>query len=121
MEIRMRPAETVIITGSRRLIGSALVNKLSARFCLVGFDKIAHRTPPPTAEYVCIDLTDEHAVKAAFERVRIAYGDRIASVIHLATYYDLSGTPFGPAVTWPWREPKVTSRRASVTGALSWS
>ena len=89
----MPPAETVIITGSSGFIGSALVNKLAGSFRLVGFDKIANRTPPPAAECVCIDLTDEHAIKSAFERVRIAYGDRIASVVHLAAYYDLSGEP----------------------------
>lgn len=89
----MAPVETVIITGSSGFIGSALVNKLAGRFKLVGLDKIAHRTPPPTAECVCIDLTDEDAIKAAFERVRIAYGNRIASVVHLAAYYDLSGEP----------------------------
>ena len=86
-------AETVIITGSSGFIGSALVNKLSGRFKLVGFDKIAGRSPPPAAECVCIDLTDEEAIAAAFERVRTAYGDRIASVVHLAAYYDLSGEP----------------------------
>jgi nucleoside-diphosphate-sugar epimerase len=32
-------------------------------------------------------------VNAAFERVRYAYGNRIASVIHLAAYYDFSGEP----------------------------
>jgi hypothetical protein len=32
-------------------------------------------------------------MKGAFERIRIAYGERIASVIHLAAYYDLSGEP----------------------------
>ena len=30
---------------------------------------------------------------AVLERVRIAYGKRIASIIHLAAYYDLSGEP----------------------------
>lgn len=87
----MPPADTVIITGSSGFIGSALVNKLAGHFRLVGFDKIASRTPPPAAECVCIDLTNRDAIEAAFERVRIAYGDRISSVVHLAAYYDLSG------------------------------
>jgi nucleoside-diphosphate-sugar epimerase len=85
--------DTVIITGSSGYIGSAVVNKLAGRFKLVGFDKIAGHTPPPAAECVCIDLTSKEAISAAFERVRIAYGERIASVIHLAAYYDLSGEP----------------------------
>ncbi len=86
-------SQTVIITGSTGFIGSALVHKLSSRFGLVGFDRIASHAPPPQAECVCIDLTSEEGVKGAFERVRIAYGPRIASVIHLAAYYDLSGEP----------------------------
>ena len=84
---------TVIVTGSSGFIGAALINKLSSGFSLVGFDRMASSAPPPAAECVCIDLTSEDAVKAAFERVRIAYGDRIASVVHLAAYYDLSGEP----------------------------
>jgi nucleoside-diphosphate-sugar epimerase len=84
---------TVIVTGSSGFIGAALINKLSSGISLVGFDRMASSGPPPAAECVCIDLTSEDAVKAAFERVHIAYGDRIASVVHLAAYYDLSGAP----------------------------
>jgi nucleoside-diphosphate-sugar epimerase len=89
----MEPKDVIIITGSSGFIGSALINKLAGRYRLVGFDRIATRMPPPAAECVCIDLTNEDAVKAAFDRVRIAYGHRIASVVHLAAYYDLSGEP----------------------------
>ncbi|HEY2863864.1 MAG TPA: vitamin K epoxide reductase family protein [Casimicrobiaceae bacterium] len=87
----MPKREVVVITGSNGFIGSALINTLASRFALVGFDKIASHSPPPAAECVCIDLTSEQGVKGAFERVRIAYGKRIASVVHLAAYYDLSG------------------------------
>ncbi|MGH3114738.1 MAG: NAD-dependent epimerase/dehydratase family protein, partial [Gaiellaceae bacterium] len=45
------------------------------------------------AECVCVDVTSEESVRAGFDRVRYAYGDRIASVIHLAAYYDFSGEP----------------------------
>lgn len=85
--------DVVIVTGSSGFIGSALINKLAGRYRLVGFDRAASHMPPPTAECVCIDLTSEKAVEAALDRVRIAYGNRIASVIHLAAYYDLSGEP----------------------------
>jgi nucleoside-diphosphate-sugar epimerase/uncharacterized membrane protein len=40
-----------------------------------------------------VDLTSDSSVQAAMERVRRAYGTRIASVIHLAAYYDFSGEP----------------------------
>src|SRR5207248_9573819 len=35
----------------------------------------------------------EEALKAGLQRVRTAYGTRIASVIHLAAYFDLTGEP----------------------------
>lgn len=89
----MHKQNVVIITGSSGFIGSTVIKKLAGEFALVGFDKIASRQPPPQAECVCIDLASEEGVKSAFERVRIAYGNRIASVIHLAAYYDLSGEP----------------------------
>jgi len=85
--------EVIIITGASGFIGSALINTLAGRFALIGFDRMASRSPPPAAECVCIDLTSEDGVKGAFERVRYGYGDRISSVIHLAAYYDFSGEP----------------------------
>jgi len=89
----MTKPDVVVVTGSSGFIGSALINKFAGQFSLVGFDRMASHAPPPAAECVCIDLTSEVGVKGAFERIRIAYGDRIASVIHLAAYYDLSGEP----------------------------
>ncbi|KUM28558.1 DNA polymerase III subunit epsilon [Mesorhizobium loti] len=85
--------DTVIVTGSTGFIGSALVNRLADRFRLVGFDRAATRQPPPAAECVCIDLTSEEAIAAGLQRVRTAYGKRIASVVHLAAYFDLTGEP----------------------------
>jgi len=52
---------------------------------------VGYPFPPPTAECVCIDFTSDTSIKNAFERVRFAYGNRIASVVHLAAYYDYSG------------------------------
>lgn len=85
--------ETVIITGSSGFIGSALVRHLSARYQVIGFDRDLPPHPPAEAECICIDLTDDASVEAAFQRVRVAYGTRIASVIHLAGYFDLTGEP----------------------------
>lgn len=83
--------DTVIVTGSTGFIGSALVNSFANRFALVGLDRAATLQPPPAAECVCIDLTSEDAVAAGLARVRTAYGARLASVIHLAAYFDLTG------------------------------
>ncbi|HEY8130772.1 MAG TPA: NAD-dependent epimerase/dehydratase family protein [Thermoanaerobaculia bacterium] len=90
----MRDAQdVVIVTGSSGFIGSAVIEKFAERFRLVGFDREISPHPPPAAECVCIDLTSDASVEAAFHRVHMAYGARIASVIHLAAYFDLTGEP----------------------------
>ncbi len=83
----------VIVTGSGGYIGAALVKRLAAHYRVVGFDRDAPPHPPAEAECVCVDVTDQGSVDAAFARVRTAYGDRIASFIHLAAYFDLTGEP----------------------------
>jgi nucleoside-diphosphate-sugar epimerase/uncharacterized membrane protein len=88
-----RAAGTVIVTGSSGFIGSALVKRLARRFRVVGFDRDMPPHPPAQAECVCIDLSEDASVEAAFDRVREGYGNRIASVVHLAAFFDLSGEP----------------------------
>lgn len=85
--------EVVVVTGSSGFIGSALIEKLAGHFTLVGLDRETSPHPPAAAECVCIDLTADESVEAALRRVRTAYGNRIASVIHLAAYFDLTGEP----------------------------
>lgn len=85
--------EVVIVTGSSGLIGSALIPVLAEHYRVVGFDSERPPHPPPEAECVCIDLGSDSQVDAAFKRIRAGYGNRIASVVHLAAYYDFSGAP----------------------------
>src|SRR5438105_1168163 len=83
----------ILVTGSSGFIGAAVIRKLSDRYTMVGFDREGNPHPPPMAECVCVDLTSSESVRAAFDRVRYAYGDHLASVVHLAAYYDFSGEP----------------------------
>jgi nucleoside-diphosphate-sugar epimerase len=85
--------ETVIVTGSSGLISEAVINRFAGRFNLVGFDREGPPHPPPFAECICVDFASDKSVQAALRRVREGYGERIASVIHLAAYYDFSGEP----------------------------
>ena len=93
MAISERNTAVTVVTGSSGFIGRRLVRRLARDFPVIGFDRQGWPHPPREAECVCVDLTSDESVEAAFERVRYAYGDRIASVIHLAAYYDFSGEP----------------------------
>tara|TARA_Y100001933_G_scaffold196066_1_gene196522 strand:- start:5644 stop:8193 length:2550 start_codon:yes stop_codon:yes gene_type:complete len=85
--------DVVIVTGSSGYIGSAMVEALAGTYRVLGFDRETAPHPPADAECICIDLTDRESLQAAFDRVRTAHGNRIASVIHLAAYFDLTGEP----------------------------
>jgi nucleoside-diphosphate-sugar epimerase len=83
--------DTVIVIGSAGYIGSKLVLALADKYQVIGFDLETPPHPPPNSEWVRVDLTSDDSVEAAFARVRTGYGKRIASVVHLAAYFNLSG------------------------------
>lgn len=86
--------DVILVTGSAGFLGRRLVERLAERHTVVGFDHEGHRRhPPPVAECICVDLTDEDKLATALKRVDYAYGRRLASVVHLAAYYDFSGEP----------------------------
>jgi UDP-glucose 4-epimerase len=85
--------QIILVTGSSGLIGSAVCNRFAQKFRVVGFDREGFPHPPPSVECVCVDLTSDQSVRHGLERVRVGYGEQIASVIHLAAYYDFSGEP----------------------------
>jgi nucleoside-diphosphate-sugar epimerase len=87
------PNGVVLVTGSSGLIGSAAVRRFAEHYTVIGFDRAGDPHPPKEAECVCVDVTSDASVEAGLARVRYAYGSRIASVIHLAAYYDFSGEP----------------------------
>ena len=84
--------DVVVITGSGGLIGSALIPALLNQYHVVGMDlnppegKVKH-------DYIQCDLTDEESVLGSLKMLHDRVGRQIASVIHLAGYYDFSGEP----------------------------
>lgn len=85
--------DVVIVTGSSGRIGTRLIKKLGDAYSIVGLDKQGNPYPSKNAEFIYFDITKEKSIEAALERIRHVYGNRIASVVHLAAYYDFSGEP----------------------------
>ncbi|MBX3540463.1 MAG: NAD-dependent epimerase/dehydratase family protein [Chelatococcus sp.] len=82
---------TVLITGSNGFLGQAIGESLVERYQVIGLDVAKPRQPVPGIETLEIDLTSDESVAKALATVRERSGGRIASVIHLAAYYDTTG------------------------------
>lgn len=92
MEASSSEKPVVVITGSGGLIGGALVPKLRQKYRVIGMDL----SPPEPGDsevdqWIGTDLTSDENVVEAFGQLKQNFGDRLASVIHLAAYYDFSG------------------------------
>ena len=88
------PVEPVVlITGSTGLIGSRLVEALAGRYRVVGLDLKPPMEDTPQADWLECDLTDDESVSRAMSEVSRRVGQKIASVVHLAAYYDFKGEP----------------------------
>jgi len=83
----------LLITGSSGLIGTRLAGALEDEFRVVGLDVKPPKTDEPSGDFIECDLTNEPSVTEAMKEVRRRFGERLASVIHLAAYYDFSGEP----------------------------
>lgn len=88
---RRHPKPVVLMTGATGFLGGALCEALAADYELVGLD----RTPRDLPHAACVrcDLTSDASVEDAMRQVKSRYGPRIASVVHLAGYFDFSGEP----------------------------
>jgi nucleoside-diphosphate-sugar epimerase len=79
----------VLITGAAGSIGSELADQLRNDFQVIGLDLEGMEAPCPL---VPVDLTDAQSVHDALETVREDHGSRIAAVVHLAAFFDFSGS-----------------------------
>lgn len=83
---RNRPI--VLITGAAGDLGSTLAQALGREHRVIGMDRAGASAHVPL---LAADLTDARSVEQALAAFRERYGSRIASVIHLAAYFDFSG------------------------------
>jgi nucleoside-diphosphate-sugar epimerase len=94
-EVEFAEAEkpVVLVTGSAGLIGSRLIEVFAPYYRVAGMDVKRPKQEVAGAEWIECDMTKDRSVKKALGAVREKYGERIASVIHLAAHYDFSGAP----------------------------
>lgn len=105
------PAENgiVIVTGSNGRIGDAVMRRFAGQFeSIVGFDRKAPAPPPPGCVYVPVEITSDDSVREGLRTIRDHHGAHVASVIHLAAYYDFFGD----------RSPKYDEITVRGTGRL---
>jgi len=91
----MTPGKGIIlVTGSNGRIGAAVMQRHVGRFEeIVGFDRKAPQPAPEGCVYVSVDMTSDESVRDGLRTIREHHGAHIASVIHLAAYYDFFGKP----------------------------
>lgn len=84
----------IIVTGSNGSIGQAVMRRFIGRFeDIVGFDRKAPAPPPPGCTAVPVDITSDESVREGLCIIHDHHGAQVASVIHLAAYYDFFGEP----------------------------
>ena len=84
----------IIVTGSNGSIGTAVMRRFTGRFdAVIGFDRQAPMPPPEGCVAIAVDITSDEAVRDGLATVAAHHGTHIASVIHLAAYYDFFGAP----------------------------
>ena len=78
----------VLITGAAGNIGTSLAGVLEDSYRVVGLDRPGSKADFPL---IVADLGDDKSVEQAIGQFRERFGDRIASVVHLAAYFDFTG------------------------------
>lgn len=83
----------VLITGSNGLIGEATARALGSDYLTIGADILDPSDDTPLDEVRHMDITSDQSVAQTMEYLEEHHDGRLASVVHLAAYYDFSGEP----------------------------
>lgn len=81
----------LLITGVSGRIGQALARRAAGTYRILG---LTHRQPSgefPHGECLQVDFGSEQRLRGLGEEIARRFGERIASLVHLAAFYDFSG------------------------------
>ncbi len=94
-EIEFATAEkpVVVVTGCAGLIGAKLIAACAPHYRVIGLDIQRPSVEVEGTEWIECNFTEDESVRHALATVQEKYGPQLASVIHLAAYYDFSGAP----------------------------
>lgn len=83
----------VLITGASGNLGRSVAKALMGEYCIVGLDLEAKEATPDSDGFpvLAVDLSTNDSVVSALQTFRDVHGSCIASVIHLAVYFDFTG------------------------------
>ena len=86
----------VLVTGAAGNLGRSVAAALADGYRIVGLDRQARQGAGKVGAggndpIFAVDLGSDESVAAALQAVRKAHGVRIASVVHLAAYFDFTG------------------------------
>lgn len=92
--------DVILVTGCSGRIGFKTCERFSNAFQVVGWDVI-FAGKLPDVEFVTVDLESDFSVKEGLDYIKKRFGNRIASVVHLAAYYSFSeaDSPLYNAIT----------------------
>ncbi len=87
----------VLVTGAAGNLGRSVANALADGYRIVGLDREARKVGKAgqgrddSFPILAVDLGSDESVNSALQSFRDAHGSRIASVVHLAAYFDFTG------------------------------
>lgn len=87
----MSNQEIVIITGSSGYIGSALTEKLSEDYKIIGLDRGIPKKKVKGVDYFDMDFSSPDKIREGLRYLSQKFGSRIKSVVHLVAYYSFAG------------------------------
>jgi nucleoside-diphosphate-sugar epimerase len=79
--------EVILISGGCGLIGQQIAKSFAQSFKVVALDIKEPKNPIPNVSFVKMNVSEQQDITRALNEIKTNFGDRIASVIHLAAFY----------------------------------